>query len=197
MGAMMHRLQHIATAAVATLLALALIQTSDARARSKADQHNSLIWYLSAYEVELTRTSLDRLGPDVPQLLVDILNTPTAHLRVRVRACAALAFYPSEQTFDVLRTLLHERSLKGNELGLQMRRQALRSLGRGFGDRGVDDILGLRNDPEPLVREAVAQALSDAGSARPLAMLETWLATEPVLHVRMAVDRAVSRLRGR
>jgi len=193
-------MQRPLTYAIAALLAfVSLAHTDDAaaRTRSKGDQRNALIYYLSSYELELTRASLDRIGPDIPQVLVDVLNAPEAQVRVRVRACAALAFYPTEQTFDVLRTLLHERSFKGNELGLQMRRQALRSLGRGFGDRGIDDILALRDDPEPLVREAVAQALGDSGSVRPLTLLETWLSTEPVLHVRMAVDRAVSRLRER
>jgi hypothetical protein len=185
-----------------TLCALVLggvLPPSDAsaRSRSRPEQRASLVWYLSAHELQLTREGLDRIGPDVPTLLVDVMNAPAESVRVRVRACAGLAFYPTQQSFDVLRSLLHERSLIGTELGLQLRRQALRSLGRAFGDRAVDEILPLRNDPEPLVREAVAHALSDAGSLRPLTVLETWLSDEPVLHVRMAVDRAVSRLRGR
>ncbi|HRE91373.1 MAG TPA: HEAT repeat domain-containing protein [Myxococcota bacterium] len=170
---------------------------ASAARRSKEDQRASLVWYLNAYELKLTRESLDRIGPDVAELLVDILNTPDAFVKVRVRACAGLGLYPSQQSFDVLRELLHERSLIGNELGVQLRRQALRSLGKGFGDRAVDDIIHLRNDPEPLVREAVAHALGDAGSVRALPMLETWLSVEPVLHVRMAVDSTVARLRGR
>lgn len=182
---------------VLLLVALTQAAPASARSRSKADQRTSLVYYLNAYELRLTREALDQIGPDVPQLLVDLVNAPDAAVKVRVRACAGLGLYPTQQSFDVLRTLLHERLLIGTEVGLQLRRQALRSLGRGFGDRSVDDIVHLRNDPEPLVREAVAHALSDAGSARPLPMLETWLSIEPVLHVRMAVDAAVSRLRGR
>lgn len=178
-------------------VSLSLVDTASARTRSKAEQRTSLVWYLDSHELKLTRESLDRIGDEVPQLLVDLVNTPDATVKVRVRACAGLGLYPTEQNFDVLRALLHERSLIGTELGIQLRRQALRSLGRAFGDRGVDDIIHLKNDSEPLIREAVAHALSDAGSARPLAMLETWLSVEPVLHVRMAVDAAVARLKTR
>lgn len=171
--------------------------TALAKPRPKADQRVSLVWYLSAHELRLTKDSLDRIGPDVPRILIDLIQTPDATVKVRVRACAALAFYPDSQTFDVLRSLLHERSFKGSEVGLQLRRQALRSLARGYGDRAVDDIMALRSDPEPLVREAVALSLGDAGSERALPMLETWLSVEPVLNVRVAVDDAVSKLRGR
>jgi hypothetical protein len=179
------------------VLGLTLALPAFGARRTRQEQRASLVWYLNAYELKLTRESLDRIGPDVAELLVDILNTPDAFLKVRVRACAGLGLYPSQQSFDVLRELLHERSLIGTELGVQLRRQALRSLGKGFGDRAVDDIIHLRGDPEPLVREAVAHALGDAGSERALPMLETWLSVEPVLHVRMAVDSTVARLRGR
>lgn len=188
---------HRLFALLAVLLGLSFAVPASAARRTKAEQRASLVWYLNAYELKLTRDSLDRIGPDVAELLVDILNTPDAFAKVRVRACAGLALYPSQQSFDVLRELLHERSLMGTELGIQLRRQALRSLGRGFGDRAVNDIIHLRNDPEPLVREAVAHALGDAKAERALPMLETWLSAEPVLHVRMAVDSTVARLRGR
>lgn len=185
------------TSLIFALVVVTLALPATAARRSRADQRASLVWYLNAYELKLTREALDRIGPDVAELLVDILNTPDAFVKVRVRACAGLGLYPSQQSFDVLRELLHERSLIGTELGIQLRRQALRSLGKGFGDRAVDDIIHLRTDPEPLVREAVAHALGDAGSVRALPMLETWLSVEPVLHVRMAVDSTVARLRGR
>jgi HEAT repeat protein len=190
-------LRSIQLMAIVALLALGLTDAASARTRSKDEQRRSLVWYLDSHELKLTREALDRIGDEVPQLLVDLVNTPDATVKVRVRACAGLGLYATEQNFDVLRGLLHERSLVGTELGIQLRRQALRSLGRAFGDRAVDDIVHLKSDPEPLVREAVAHALNDAGSARPLAMLETWLSVEPVLHVRMAVDAAVARLRGR
>jgi HEAT repeat protein len=175
-------------------LGLSAAFATEAAARTKPEQRRSLVWLLSSYELKLGQDNLGRVGPDVGELLVDILNTPNEAVRVRIRAVAALAFYPSEATFDVLRALLHERAWKGTELGLQLRRQALRSLGRGFGDRAIDEMLGLRTDPEPLIREALALGLLDAGSVRALPILETWLPAEPHLAVRAAVDRAVSRL---
>jgi len=179
----------------ALLCLLATGFSSTASARSKSDQRSSLVWLLSSYELQLKPDALARIGPDVGELLVDIMNTPREAVRVRVRAVAALAFYPSEATYDVLTSLLHERAHNGTELGLQLRRQALRSLGRGFGDRAVEAMLHLRNDPEPLVREAVALGLLDAGSIRVLPTLETWLSVEPHLAVKIALDRAVNRLK--
>ncbi len=182
-------------AALAFALAGSLAVSSDASARSKSEQRSSLVWLLSSYELQLRPENLARIGADVGELLVDIMNTPNEAVRVRVRAVAALAFYPSEATYEVLMSLLHERADNGTELGLQMRRQALRSLGRGFGDRAVDAMLSLKNDPEPLVREAVALGLLDAGSVRVVPTLETWLSVEPHLAVKIALDRAVNRLK--
>lgn len=184
------------------LLALALfattpIATAEARTRPRPERRASLQWVLAAHDTELNKGVLDALGPDTDELLIDIANTPRETPRVRVRALAALAFYPSEGTFGFLSSLLHERNLIGNVEGLQLRRQAIRSLGRAFAERAVDDLAALRTDREPGIRQAVAQGLGDSGSARALPTLELWLSTEHDLVVREAVDRAVNRLRGR
>lgn len=178
------------------VLVASLALSSSARAeRTKVDQRASLVQLLGAYELELKRAALDTIGSRVPELLIDIASHPRELPRVRVRALAGLALYPSETAFGYLRAQLQERSWLGNGLGTQMRRQALRSLARGFGDRAIDDIVSLKHDAEPLVREAVAWALADAGSERAVPVLEAWLPQEQVFTVRDAVDKALGRLR--
>jgi len=195
---MSHRLSRSLVA-----LALALVgggaltvTSAEARTRPRPERRASLQWVLAAHDTQLRKDVLDALGPDTAELLIDIANTPRETPRVRVRALAGLAFYPSEGTFGFLSSLLHERNLIGNADGLQMRRQAIRALGVAFGDRAIDDLVGLRTDSEPGIRQAVAAGLGDAG-ARALPVLELWLTTEHDLVVRDAVDRAVNRLKGR
>ena len=182
---------------VALTLVLAGTAAHAVPGRSHDDRRASVVQLLSAYELELSRPALDTIGSDVGELLIDIASHPRETPRVRVRALAALALYPNESSFAYLRAQLFERSWYGNGLGVQMRRQALRSLGRGFRERAVDDIASLKNDPEPLVREAVAWSLADAGSQVAVPVLETWLQQEQTFSVRDAVDRALTRLRGK
>lgn len=182
------------------LLLCALVASAadaEARTRPRPERKESLKWLLASHEAELRRDVLDVLGPDTEGMLIDIANTPRETPRVRVRALAGLGYYPSEGVFAFLSSLLHERNLIGNAEGLQMRRQAIRSLGLAFGDRAIDDLLALKSDTEPGIRQAVAAGLGDTRSLRALPELELWLTTEENLAVRQSVDAAVNRLRGR
>lgn len=165
--------------------------------RSRPERRASLVWLLASYHTELKRTDLDQLGPDTVELLIDIANTPRDAARVRVRALAGLGLYPSEDSYAFLTSLLNERNLIGNHDGLQMRRQAIRSLGRAFGERAIDELMTFKNDEQAGVRQSVAQALGDSGSQRALPVLELWLDVETDITVKMAIDRAVNQLRGR
>lgn len=188
-------------AALGVLVALTTLAMSagaaEARERPRPERRASLVWVLGQTKVELDKRTLDVLGPDLIEMLIDIVNTPREAAHVRVRALAGLGFYPSEGTYGYLTSLLRERSLMNDELGTRMRQQAIRSLGAAFGDRAVDELLGLKQDPEPLVREAIALALRDAGNPRVLPALETWLAVEPVITVKVAIDKAITRLQSR
>lgn len=180
-------------------LTLTLVGTGSAQAanRSRPERRASLVWLLASYGTELKRADLDELGPNTVELLIDIANTPRDAAKVRVRALAGLGLYPSEDSYSFLTSLLNERNLIGNPNGLQMRRQAIRSLGRAFGERALDELMTFKNDEQAGVRQAVAQALGDSRSPRALPVLELWLTTEQDLLVRDAVDRAVNQLRGR
>lgn len=187
----------IALAPVGAVAVVSAVSTpAAARTRSADERRASLVWLLAETRTQLTREGLEALGPNTDELLISIANAPKAAAVVRVRALAGLAFYPNDATYAFLASLLNERNLIGNDTGLRMRRQALRSLGV-FGERAVDDLLSLKTDAEPGIRQAVALALGDTGSERTLPVLELWLTTEPVLTVREAVDRAVEQLHRR
>jgi HEAT repeat protein len=182
---------------LALALGLFAAAPANARNRSRPERRASLVWLLASTQSPLTRPTLDALGPDTSELLIDIANAPREAHTVRVRALAGLGFYASEPCYSFLASLLHERNLLDNAEGQRMRRQAIRSLGWAFGDRAVDELLPLRLDQAPPVRRAVAIALGDTRSQRALPTLELWLSSEQDINVREAVDKAVSQIRGR
>lgn len=189
-----------AVVAVALAVGLAHAPTPAAAAtpeRTPDEQFDMLVSLLRATEIPLNRRSLDTVGRDINLVLVRIADLPRVDDVVRVRAVAALGLYPSRMTLDYLSSLLHERSLIGTALGTRLRRQAVRSIGVGFGDRAPDLVLALQRDPEPRIREAVAHAIGDSGSTHAIAALNAWLPNEPVLTVRLAIDSAIDTLRGR
>jgi len=180
-------------------LTFALIGTGTAQAakRSRPERRASLVWLLASYHTELKRETLDELGPDTVELLIDIANTPRDAPRVRVRALAGPGLFPSEGSYSFPPSLLNERNPIGNSPGVQIRPEALRPRGRGFCEGPGAGPRAGQNDEQTGVRQAVAQALGDSRSARALPVLELWLTTEQDLLVRDAVDRAVNQLRGR
>lgn len=180
--------------------------------RSAQAQRASLLMLLGAVEprgarpegppssgvvgTKLSRAALDHVGPEVPRLLVDIANHPAETTAVRVRALTALAFYPTPDIRSFLAGLLHEPALTGSPAGTMLRAEALRSLGKGFGEDAVEDLAALREDPSPTVRAAAAEGLGHTRSEVARQLLEAWLGAEPTLPVRAAIDDGLRRLRG-
>ena len=177
---------------------LVLIAASpDAHARTEADQEKSLVMLLSAFEYVPDKESLDRTGPHTNKLLVRIASHPRYRPSLRNRALMALTLYPTPRTRDYLPTLFYDKQLMEAPYGLLLRRQAIISFGAAFGDAAVDDLTPLGEDHNSQVREAWAHALGRTESMRALAVLEAKQTHEDELHVRLAIDRAIDRLRGR
>ena len=194
------RLEPSPLAALVVVAALLAALPAGARSpspRTPDEQREALIGLLGATELRLGRALLDTVGDDVPHQLILVADLPAVAPIVRTRAVAALAYYPSPQTRGYLVSLLHERSLANTAVGALLRRQAIRSLGAGFGEGAIDDLIPLQGDRDPLIREAVARGLGDTASAHALPTLEAWLGREPELTVRAAIDHAISQLRGR
>ena len=180
----------------ALCVALSLVCFSaEAQARTERERRSDLMLLLNAHEFRVDAKLLRRVGPDVNKLLIEASGNPGLRPRVRNHAVMALSVFPSEQTRKYLDSLLMEPSLKGTPTGTLIRRQALRSLGKGFGDVVVVPISNLKDDPDPQIRIAVAHALGDTRSAQASPILAAWLPHEKDLAVREAVDRALTSLR--
>lgn len=165
-------------------------------ARPMDEQRYALVWTLESPTMRLTRSTLDAIGPRVEELLYELAMGPNKSSRVRIRALAGLGFYPNPRSLEIFRSLLYERGFADAQLGLSLRRQAIRSMGFAFKETVAEELLALRYDVEPLVREAAALAIADTEARLAIPTLETWLSVEPVLQVRVAVDKALTRLRG-
>jgi HEAT repeat protein len=187
----------IRNAALLGALTLGLWATPAQATATVHEQRRELLVLLNAHEFRVDARVLQRIGPQVPKLLVEISSVPDHRPTVRNHALMALAVFPTVQTRRYLESLLLERSLKGSPTGTLLRRQALRSLGRAFKGEVVVAIANLKNDPDPQIRIAVAQALGDTASPRARPILAAWLPHEKDLGVRLAVDVALERFRTR
>jgi HEAT repeat protein len=197
----LHRIVALALTASPVAASTAIV-TPVARAetpskfRTPDQQRESLVMLLAAYEPVMKRSVFDSVGPDVPRLLIDIASHPKEAPTVRQRAVSALALYPSAATRGFLLSLLNDRNLLATTYGLVVKAQALRSLGRAFGDTEVDTLASYRSDPEVQIRAGAAYGLGDSKSKKARLVLETWLAQEDNLTVKHAIDRALTALRG-
>ena len=184
------------TTVAAIALALILAAPAAQAVLAPKEQKESLLYLLQAHEFHVDKKMLDRIGPDVDRILVHIAEDPKMRPTVRARAVAALGVYPTQRTYDFLSGLLYEPALIGTPGGTNIRRQALRSLGWGFGDKAVNTVAALKEDTDAQIREACAHALGDTRSPHAVGILDAWLPNEPELFVRLAVDRSLDRLRG-
>jgi hypothetical protein len=181
----------LAVAFCATLLAPAVAAAD----RSRDDVRRSLITWLESDEFRVDKRALDGLGGEINKLLVDVAGDPSMLATIRQRAVGALALYPSARSRQFLTSVIFERAFTGNALGTLLRREALRSLGRGFGESMVSTLASVRSDSNPQIREACARALGDTMSDDAMTELAAWLPNEPELFVRVAIDEATDAIR--
>jgi HEAT repeat protein len=181
--------------ALSGLVAVPALPARSSDRDSLEEQEQRLVRVLSAHEFAPSRNVFDRIGPDVNQLLVRIASSTEHRPSLRVRAVSALSIYPSDRSRRFLGGLLFERELVGTPSGTLLRREAMRSLAVGFGGEVVDELAPLKDDGDAQIREGCAHALGETKSPRAVPVLDAWLPHEPELFVRLAVDRAVSRLK--
>ncbi len=181
----------LALAFCVTLLAPA----ASAVPRTRDDVRRSLITWLESDEFRVDKRSLDGMGREINKLLVEVAGDPTMPPTTRQRAVGALAVYPTTRSRQFLTSIVFERAFTGNALGTLLRREALRSLGRAFGESVVNTLTSVRSDSNPQIREACARALGDTMSDDAMAELAAWLPNEPELFVRVAIDEATDAIR--
>ncbi|MEZ4269236.1 MAG: HEAT repeat domain-containing protein [Myxococcota bacterium] len=187
--------RNLSLAAVFALCAIAVAPSATAAERSRDDVRRSLLTWLESQEFRVDKRALDGLGGEINKLLVEFAGDPGQVATVRQRAISALAVYPSTRSRQFLAGVVFERAFVGNSLGTLLRREALRALGRGFGESVVNTLASVRSDSNPQIREACARALGDTKSDNAMSELSAWLPNEPELFVRVAIDEATDAIR--
>ena len=183
------------------LVAMAVLWTSAAAARTplpETEQRLSLLTLLGRHHFQVERKAFDRIGPpkEIVDHLVLFVGDPKLRPTVRQRAIASLRVYPANRIQKVLESLLYDPQLQDGT-GVALRREAMRSLGIAFRTGAVVALSNHREDANPHIREACAQALGLTRSTNALPILDAWLPHEPELFVRLAVDKAIAHIRGR
>jgi hypothetical protein len=163
---------------------------------SRTTQEQVLFDLLEAPHPQVDAKTLQRLGPDVPSILIRYATTKTTKKTMQLRALAWLQHVPSTQTLAVLREVLYARDSDRTTL-----RTALRALGGGFGLAAWDDLRRHLTHREAQVREAAVWSMRDAVMQVPperiQALLEGRLESEPEAFVRDAILEVLQQLRGK
>jgi len=161
-----------------------------ADAPSMEAQRSSLLALLKAYEPRYDAKTLHRIGPDVNSLLVEVAQSKSHYAVVRLRALAALRYYPTKQTKGVLMEMAY-----APKLDVTTRRTALRALAQAFGAPMVGVLQGFLSNADRFMREAAIYGLGDIDDPRVDQILVDHEASEPEIVVRDAVERVLERRR--
>ena len=180
---------------VALALAVCLPQAAAKTKLTEAEQLESLNMLLGGHHYRVNKRALKRIGAAVPKLLVKISADPRNKPTIRTRAIASLRVFPNDRTRRYLESALYDPRLKKASYGTMLRREAMYSLAVGYRQDSLTAIDNHRGDRDPHIREGCARALGATQSPRALHILEAWLAHEPELFVRVAVDEALTTLR--
>ena len=180
---------------IALAVGICLPQAAAQAKLTEAEQLESLNMLLGGHHYRVNKRKLQRIGSAVPKLLVKIASDPRHKPTIRTRAIASLRVFPNERTRRYLEGALYDPRLKKASSGTLLRREAMYSLAVAFRQSSLTAIDNHRGDRDPHIREGCARALGATKSPRALPILEAWLAHEPELFVRVAVDEALTILR--
>jgi HEAT repeat protein len=126
----------------------------------------AVLQLLSGYEYIPTRSDLERFGPKVPSVLIEIVTDPAAMKHHRLRALDALQHYPDRPDVqNFLTRILSDTHLPSGFLEI-----AMTSLGRTAKASAIDTLKPFLSSKDIHTREAAARALFYTGdpSASPL-----------------------------
>lgn len=145
---------------------------------------------LSGYEASPSREAIVQLGPEVVPILRALHEDENELTFVRLRALAALRHFPTESNRRYL------AAVAARENAPLFVREALLSLGRGFGRRAIEDVRPFLTRDEVAVREAAIRSLGAMRDARALALLERHREREGNQRLREMVDHMVRKKDG-
>lgn len=165
------------------LLLLAIVLPSHAAAEENSPTKETLRSMLSAYEGVPTREHVLAMGPDAASLLRSLHDDANEPAFVRLRSLSALRYFPTETN----RRYLARVASRGTSL--LFAREAILSLGRGFGDRALDDVRPFLDRSEKMLREAAIRSLGHMREPRARTALEGHRVREREPRLRALVDQ--------
>lgn len=140
---------------------------------------------LGGIEFAPTAEQWQRLGPNAGAQLRTIARDRDELPSTRLRAVAALAYFPTSQSRVVLNAILQDP-----HAGSLMRRRAAIALAVGFGTGALELIAPYAGDSDNRLRDDVARALGIMKDDRARAVLRARLPFEQTF-VRKTIERAL------
>ena len=141
------------------------------------------------HPTDIDRRRLDRIGPDIPALLVEHATNARLDSQPRLRALGWLQYYPTPRSHAVLLEVLNARAADTPTV-----RVAVRAFAIAFPTGALDTVRPFLAHRDAFVREAAAFAVGDLDDARARAVLEDHLPREAEIFVRDAGIVALRRI---
>lgn len=155
-------------------------------------QAGALMGLLQAPHPQIQGPALQRIGPDVPALLVEYATSLQQPQRIRLRALGWLQWFPSSQSKAVLLEAMRARNVDTPTL-----RVGVRALAVGFGAEMLPVVREYLEHKNVHVREAAAYAMGDIDDRRVRDILTDHLEREKDLTVRDATMEGLRKVSAR
>ncbi|MCA9530642.1 MAG: HEAT repeat domain-containing protein [Myxococcales bacterium] len=183
----MHRWLAAAIAAAALCVTPRVVRADDATAPPPSVE--TLRVLLSSYDSPPKRAVWERYGPAALAPLIALYDTPGEPLFIQLRVVGAVANYPTPATRTFLLAVARQKS----QPSLLVER-AVRSLGRAFGEKAVDDVAAFLSHPAVHVRASAITALADIGGPKARTALQTRMPKDRDLYIERLLARSLATM---
>lgn len=184
------RAMRLIPAILAAAAMVAVAAPREAAAKRASDIKYDDVERILKHKPFATPADLAAAGAHIDSVLADMASARKLEPELRLRAVRALGGYPGSRARGVLTTLA---TTPGDSIDLRC--AAMDALAVAFGPTVLSDLRPFLKDPNPQLRAGAAHALGTSGGPEARHLLEYALEHEEVLEVRVAIDRALSRLR--
>ena len=123
-------------------------------------------------------------------ILMDVAAEREAPRTVRLRALMAMRIFPVMDTRKFWWGIVHDRTMIG-----PMKIAAMASLGAAFQTDIFQEISLYLREEDPALREGAIRALGWIEDHRVRVLLENHLATEESIELRLAIEKAIERVK--
>ncbi len=175
-----------------TLICAVPVFAANDESKPRHVQAGALMTLLKAPHPQIQGPALTRIGPDVPELLVEYATSIQQPVQVRLRALSWLQWFPSPQSKAVLKS-----TLQASNVDVRTTRVCLRALAVGFGAEMLPTEREYLEHKDVQIREAAAYALGDIEDRRVRDVLVAHLDRERDIAVRDAIMASLKRISAR